>query len=75
MSEIDVQTEMACNPMYLDPKRPETWGEEVSTAGSSSCEELPIRITILVRSNEFVGLRGPARVLEAIHEDMCCYGD
>ena len=69
---FDPEEEMARNPMYLDPKQPRTWGPQMATSGGI---ELPVRVAVLVRNSQFVGLRGPARVLAAIYEDACCCPD
>ena len=56
------------HPLHLDPKRPNSWGRMTSTAGERGARELPVKISVLVKDTYFVGLRGPARVLEAIRE-------
>lgn len=69
MAKSHKQSKLQQDPMYLDPKSPETWGEEASTTSAETVEELPVRVAVLVRDKQFVGLRGPRRVLNAIQED------
>jgi hypothetical protein len=53
---------------YLDPKRPESWGEEMSTAPPEWVEESPVRLSVLVHNGRFAGFRGPQRLLDAIYD-------
>jgi hypothetical protein len=61
--------QMEYQSWHLDPNRPESWGEEVSRAeDGESAQELPVRLSVLVRKGHFVGLRGPRRLLDAVYD-------
>jgi hypothetical protein len=69
MAKSNVQTDLQQDPWYLDPKRPESWGEAVSTVEDGrTLEELPVRLSVLVDNGRFAGLRGPQRLLDAIYD-------
>lgn len=69
MTEHNVQTTLQQDPSYLDPKRPESWGEVASTFETAmGVEELPVRLSVLVDRNRFAGLRGPKCILDAIFD-------